>query len=387
MTRIYPIYTRCIEAMKEAINKVNKKIDKANAKSDLGISMVECTFSAPSIDDKGRSYCEATITVPELSQDYTYIGMIDHVDNMVFAEVDGHTSVLEKYRNNCTCDHCKKDINRNTTYVHLNEQTKEYIHVGGSCSKNYFRYPMNIVHMFIDMFIIIDGFVVSASNSEPKDISGYRFTQYYPLSMVLHTSYKEVKNHGYTKEEFFGDPACTKNAVKNAMGTTFCSMTSDLDVKGLVEYINQKDESEYINNIKAILNRLEDEDIDSIGVSYKQVGMFPYIIFDYLESLKKHISTGYYGNVKDKIDIECILHKTSGYESQFGYTYVYTFITDDGCHLIWKTSTWLNRQVDRCSWTNIPDGTRVKLKGTIKAHNIYRDEMQTIVTRCKVTEL
>jgi hypothetical protein len=45
-----------------------------------------------------------------------------------------------------------------------------------------------------------------------------------------------------------------------------------------------------------------------------------------------------------------------------------------------------NRFVWKASGTCLDTGETVTLKGTIKEHSIYRDQNQTVLTRCKVQE-
>ena len=88
------------------------------------------------------------------------------------------------------------------------------------------------------------------------------------------------------------------------------------------------------------------------------------------------------GNVGDKIDMDVILEKRAWFEIPsfrgFGTDtmHVYTFRDDQGNAIVWKTTGGIPNET----------GTRVHLKGTIKDLSEYKDEKQTILTRCKVRE-
>jgi hypothetical protein len=90
----------------------------------------------------------------------------------------------------------------------------------------------------------------------------------------------------------------------------------------------------------------------------------------------------YYGNVGDKIEVKAIYKFSAWYEckSFAGYGtethYIHTFKVGDDT-LVWKTTNGLG---------DIEKETEVTLKGTIKEHTEYREEKQTILTRCKVTK-
>lgn len=82
---------------------------------------------------------------------------------------------------------------------------------------------------------------------------------------------------------------------------------------------------------------------------------------------------GWYGKLNDKFSINVTLTRIGSFDTQWGTTRVYTFETEDGKQLVWKTGSWWNAEV----------GKSFKLSGTIKAHTEYRGVCQTEVTRCK----
>lgn len=89
----------------------------------------------------------------------------------------------------------------------------------------------------------------------------------------------------------------------------------------------------------------------------------------------------HYGNIGDKIEAKAIYMFSAWYEapSFCGYgtetRYIHTFKVGDDT-LVWKTTRGLG----------IEKETEVTLKGTIKEHTEYKEEKQTILTRCKVIQ-
>lgn len=82
--------------------------------------------------------------------------------------------------------------------------------------------------------------------------------------------------------------------------------------------------------------------------------------------------TNYIGNVGDKVTLELTQVACFAFDTKFGISYVNKFKDADGNIVIWKTS-----------YRVANDGEKVTLKGTIKEHNEFRTEKQTILTRCK----
>lgn len=56
--------------------------------------------------------------------------------------------------------------------------------------------------------------------------------------------------------------------------------------------------------------------------------------------------------------------------------YIYTFTDESGNVFIWKTTAII--------WEKT--GSKIKLKGTIKAHGEFRNIKQTELMRCKITK-
>lgn len=90
----------------------------------------------------------------------------------------------------------------------------------------------------------------------------------------------------------------------------------------------------------------------------------------------------YFGNVGDKIEVKAIYKFSAWYETKafYGYGtethYIHTFKVGDDV-LVWKTTSGLG---------DIEKESEVILKGTIKEHSEYKEEKQTILTRCKITK-
>lgn len=86
------------------------------------------------------------------------------------------------------------------------------------------------------------------------------------------------------------------------------------------------------------------------------------------------------GQVGDKIDITATYDHSAWFDFKLGWTtetmYIHTFKDPDGNTLVWKTSS--------NSLPELDEGDKVQIKGTIKEHNEYKDEKQTVLTRCKI---
>ena len=84
--------------------------------------------------------------------------------------------------------------------------------------------------------------------------------------------------------------------------------------------------------------------------------------------------SAFVGAEGEKVTVDVRLQKVGGFESQFGYTNVYTFEDKDHNLLVWKTGTSIGIEV----------GAYATLTGTVKEHSEYREMKQTVLTRCKL---
>ena len=96
------------------------------------------------------------------------------------------------------------------------------------------------------------------------------------------------------------------------------------------------------------------------------------------KAISKHV-----GHIGDKIEIKgCYIRSGSWEQKSFNgfgtkVMYVHTFKDTDGNVFVWKTSNSVPFEY----------GEPVILKGTVKEHSEYKDEKQTVLTRCKVLEV
>lgn len=99
------------------------------------------------------------------------------------------------------------------------------------------------------------------------------------------------------------------------------------------------------------------------------------IIKGRLQELETTTDTKYYpAEIKDKISVQATLTAIRGFDSMYGYTYIYTFTLDEYV-FVWMTTKDLGLDTD----------TIVNLSGTIKGFEEYNGVAQTQVTRCKVS--
>lgn len=100
------------------------------------------------------------------------------------------------------------------------------------------------------------------------------------------------------------------------------------------------------------------------------------------EEARKAISQ-FVGSEGDKVEIDCTFDHSAWFTFHMGWKeqtmFIHTFKDDNGNVIVWKTSS--------TSLPELNEGDKVSVKGTVKEHSTYKDEKQTVLTRCKVKEV
>lgn len=94
----------------------------------------------------------------------------------------------------------------------------------------------------------------------------------------------------------------------------------------------------------------------------------------------------YYGEVGQKVEIWVTFTFATSYDSMYGLVNVHGFDTDDGAHLVWKSSTEIGRASGSKGCRIVDVGDRIKIMATIKDHKEYQGVEQTQLTRVKLLE-
>jgi hypothetical protein len=138
----------------------------------------------------------------------------------------------------------------------------------------------------------------------------------------------------------------------------------------------QPQNNEFLDNLLTIAK--------NYYITERECGQLAYLPTAYAKQMeyenrtKVEFKQEYLGVVdgKFKLSVTCKLLKIIVFDSFYGQVYIHRFLTDTGYLVIWKTSKEMGEE-----------GVDYKLTGTVKSHEKYRDEYQTIVKNCKLAEV
>lgn len=313
-----------------------------------------------------------------------------HDAGNIIRRINTEIDIPERFKHTeNVCEHCNSKRQRNNLYVIHNIQTDEWKQVGGSCLKLYTGgLSMEYVAAYMDGITELEEFDGIVGHGKAycnvNDVISYAVevinkTGYFNAQSMLPTKYivstLMCNRLGRAIELINDDFKNAKLDVRMSEIDFHKDGTMDVVEQITNYYKNLEDNSEFVHNIKVMLNEKYVLPRNIGFLCYLPEGYAKYIQSE-IEKAKK-VETKYFGEVgkryKDKV-IQDITLITS-WETQWGYTGIYKIVLEDNSVLTWKTSNYLyldkNEKFDKISFT-------------VKEHKEYKGEKQTEVTRCKV---
>lgn len=389
---IYAIYEDFFEDVEKKLNRVAKKCIKhgndftfeikgeefRKKKNEFGITN-NYKFILVEVDGTARIDNWECIAVLEIHD-------VGNIIRRINTEID----IPQRFKHTDNiCEHCNTKRQRNNLYIIHNVETDEWKQVGGSCLKLYTGgLSMEYVAAFMDGITELEEFDGIVGHGKAyyhvDEIISYAVeviekTGYFNAQAMLPTKYIVLELMHNTLEkaiEIINEEFKNARLDVRVSHHDFHKNNTENTVEKIISYYkNLEDDSEFVHNVKVMLNEEY--------VLPKNFGFLCYLPVGYAKHIEKEIEkakkveTEHFGEIgkryKDKV-IESVTLVTS-WETQWGYTGIYKIIIEGGYVLTWKTnnSLYLNKgeEFDKISFT-------------VKEHKEYKGEKQTEVTRCKV---
>lgn len=319
--------------------------------------------------------------------EYTPIAVLDHTvsetENIIHnLTTDSEKPVIipEKYRTvKSTCEHCKSDRQRNKTVL-LQDTNGNIKQIGTTCIKEYTGTDAaDIISIYSD----IHDLLIEDLEADYERIS--HFPRYTETIDYLIACIQLIIEKGYIKESY-RDNRPTKIEAWEIAGSDRVDNKYKTIAEKVTNYFKTNTfTNDFLNNIKVYLSNGYTKESGFIAYAYiayqKQIEIENRIKAE----KEKGQKSSHVGNVGDKIEITLTIEKRitteyaySAYNSTTNYIYI--MHDEDNNIYTWKTSTCIYNDKNHPADTD----DIVKLKGTIKAHNEYKESKQTELTRCKV---
>ena len=409
----------------EKLKELNKKFAKK------GLPLINCSMEKTEmyhVDEWTKQKFPYTLYVATLSSDFNQTNL-----SGVDVEFEGVVSLIEKeesskiytFKNinysylleNCKCDKCGKKISRNKYLVFSKvgkevETRDDLVVLGTSCAKEYF--PFNIESYF--------GFLESAfeelgSYDEFDGSFGGRASHYHTISEVYTATLactqnlKVYEKEGVTKNNVLGWLKDLKIDKYDYYRDVYPMPSNPIPFDDVISWVRdtldkstEELRSDFEINARSVFFKTLDDGTREVRneIHEKYMGIAVYAMYSAKQNHDKMVAkkiaeekravenakVEYYGAVKGKFELELTFDKIFGFDSAYGYQYIILFHDEENHVFKWSTSKgtyqcWCKTN-GRDGFLEYEVGKKYTLKGTIKAHEEYRNVKQTVITRCKV---
>lgn len=309
----------------------------------------------------------------------------------IIRQIDFNVDVPRRYFDcDLVCDHCNTRRIRNNTYLVYNADSDEFKQVGSTCLKDYTGISAEIAAAFASFIRDVEEEFqnVGSSGSSCDPYISIKDALKYAYDYVNHVGYHRSDEPDSTRHQVWAalvadsmipGGGATQNAereVTKYRNTFVVEIDSDATinfVNDCVDYFATLEDSysSYMNNLH-LLAKLEYIRCKDLGLVVSMVPTYQKYLAR--EETKRAYKNTYIGEEGEKIEIRFKRCKfITGWETQFGYTCRYMFITENDEVVMWDAS----RGIEQAPSSGI-------LRGTIKKLDIYNGIYQTWVTRCKI---
>ena len=304
--------------------------------------------------------------------------------------VPGH-EVDDTYRTRGPfCDHCHSMRRRNDTYVLVHDDGRS-VQVGSSCMVDFLGSP-EAAKLAASASIITEARDIGMGGESGFSGGAVDYTLSSLLAMVAYL----MRTVGWISSKVARErDECASTATiawayisDRVLAKKEGADPTDED-KALAKSAEEWAESltdeavnacsgDYLHNLRVVA---------MTGVaSHRTAGIAGSMIVAYqnaigAERARKERAAAYahVGTVGKREEWAVTLDFVHGYATDYGYTTILKFVTDDGAVLVWRSTS--------CNIERSDVGKRYTVKGTVKEHSEYKGVKQTALTRCKVTEM
>jgi len=308
------------------------------------------------------------------------------------------------YNLGCRCEHCNTDRDRKNLYIIYNNSTGDYKQIGKSCLKDFTRgMSASFIAWMMSKWTELESM---------ETYTGSYIEKYFQMEKILLVMAETIRKFGYVKKYDSNGDYNPQNTVDKAGtfhaylygSTAYWTPQYKREVKAEMDSVSFDPETEtnkvYVKNALSWLKNQDEENSNWIhnlkvltSSDYTKAKHFSILCSLFpcydkslereakrAEEMKKREAEGkkseWQGEVKQRlkdIQIESFRCITSGQNSFGGMWYLYEFIDVDGNIYKWFASKAITLD------------DVVKLTGTVKSHDEYKDIKSTMLTRCKVS--
>lgn len=383
-----------LNSMSEEICKKIKRIVKKCEKNHIDYTFnVSAPYNKLVTINKDNSFevclVDLDLDVAFKFNGWSSLGMVQRKDGIVQCYFD-NADLIKQYKDtDFHCDHCHKKVHRNSVVI-LEHDNGERKVVGTSCVKEFTSgLDGNLIAEVNDYMAILkmrDSELRCLMQGEDNadvffESHGVRT---YNVSHIVSAAKRLIDKYGF-------EPSSSMKATWKFIMDEYCPANVEVEATDAIEWIKSLSEDEvtkssYLFNLKQI--------IDAKYCTARHFGLLASLIPSYRKSEYKRLrdanykASEYVGKVGDKISVKVKYINTYTYDTSFGSSNIHLFMDDNGNIFKWSTNNRLeftvkDNHANYSQWYYLDKGATIQLTGKIKDHSEYRNQKQTVLTRCK----
>ena len=388
----YTILNSMAEDICKKVKRIVKKCEKNHI--DYTFNVSEPYNKLVKINDKSFEVC-----LVDLDLDVTFkfngwysLGMVQRKDGIIQCYFDNADLIRQYKDTDFHCDHCRKKVHRNSVVI-LEHNNGERKVVGTSCVKEFTSgLDGNLIAEVNDYMSVLkmrdSELRCLMQGEDDADLFFERHgVKTYDVVDIVSAAKRLIDKYGF-------EPSSSINATWKFIMDEYDRTKIESEATDAIEWIKSLSEEEvnkssYLFNLKQI--------IDAGYCTAGHFGFLASLIPSYRKSeykrlldLKKNDGkvSEYVGNVGDKISVKVKYVNTYSYDTNFGAANIHLFMDDNGNIFKWSTGSGLRFTVkdnhsNYSQWYRLDKGATIQLSGKIKDHSEYRNQKQTVLTRCK----
>ena len=426
---------KIIQIHEDNLSIFNEKLADLNAKfSKKGLPLINCSMEQKEmehVDEWTKEKFSYTMYVATLSSDFdktnlsgvdcTFEGVVSLIEKEESSKVYTFKNINYSHLlKDCKCDECGKKISRNKYLVFSKvgkevETRDDLIVLGTSCSKNYFPFDIEKYFGYLESAFSELGNYDEYSGSFGGCSSNYHtLSEIYVATLACSDNLKIYEKEGVTKGNVLGWMNNDKINKYERYRDVYHMPSNPIPFEDVISWVNEtfnKDEprNDFEMNARTVFYKTLDDGTRELRheINKKYIGIAVYGFFSAKqnhdkivakkiaeeERAKENAQVEYYGAIGDKFELTLTFDKIFGFETQYGYSYILLFHDNENHRFKWSSSNGnykveydKNADFGGVEYCEFEVGHKYRMKGTVKAHNEYRNVKQTVITRCKVLD-
>lgn len=363
-------------------------ISKRGSKIGTGPIVLQILTKTVEQNDDGSvnvfNHVTFTGDIPKI-EGWEFLARIDHnndrtgASNLIYTAPD--KELPAEYRSNpADCDHCVKTRKRRDTFILRNTASGELKQIGRTCIKDFIGHdPKHILMMF--EYLRRAATLTKEYTDIPTDMNNHRFIN---LQIFLGFVARAIRKNGWTSKSVAhenGSISTCSYALDDMFPANRASIyevkptDDDKDVaSAAIQHVLglDKDKNDYIHNIVTIA--------ETGYVDWKATGYAASIVRvyqNYLERLKEESNrvdtsnSKHVGERKERLELSVRIIFKRIFNGYYGTTTIIKMFSDDGDVFVTFSTGNFNPNMDDI----------LKIRGTVKDHQSYKGESQTILNR------